>query len=262
MSRKALQKAFSMKKSAIALSLILCLFAAWRVFNRGGAEYRDQGASYAKATRLLRERVWNDMRETFYCGAAFDAKGNIILPDGFSSPGHKARSARLEWEHAVPVENFGRFFKEWREGDPACVKKGRPYKGRGCASKMSAKFREMEADMHNLFPSIGSVNAMRGKRQYAELPDEGADFGSCAAKIKGSLFEPPDRAKGQAARASLYMDWKYPGFRLSRKQKRLFAAWDKRFPPDAKECERARRIQRIQNNENIFVTRACEKAGL
>ena len=116
----------------------------------------------------------------------------------------------------------------------------------------------MEGDMYNLFPSIGSVNATRSNRQYAELPDQGSAFGSCEAKVKGKLFEPPDRAKGQVARAALYMDAQYSAYRLSRKQKRLFEAWDRQFPPDERECRRAKRIQKLQGTENRFISKACQ----
>lgn len=222
---------------------------------------REERSNYHKSVKILKAEVWKDSRETIYCGAKYDEKGNISLPDGFMTPSHAGRSDRMEWEHAVPAENFGRAFKEWREGDPACVHKGKAYRGRKCASRVNAEFRKMEGDMYNLFPSIGSVNAVRGNKQYAELPDEGADFGTCEAKVKGRQFEPPDRAKGQVARASLYMDWHYSRFRLSDKQKKLFTAWDKKFPARREECERAKLIMKIQKNENIFISRSCAKAG-
>ena len=34
------------------------------------------------------------------------------------------------------------------------------------------------------------------------------------------------------------------------------------YPVDAWECLRAKRIERIQGNENPFVKEACRKAGL
>lgn len=246
------------------LSLILLLsgLGIWLYFQYFVKEPSRGASSYAKSIHILRDQIWNKSRETIYCGAAYNEKGEISLPNGFETPSHDSRSNRIEWEHAVPVENFGRAFKEWREGDPVCVSKGKAYKGRKCASKASREFREMEADMYNLFPSIGSVNAVRGNRRYAELPEIEPSFGSCAAKVKDRMFEPPDRAKGQVARAGLYMDKSYPQFRLSARQKKLLTAWNKRFPPDKNECERARQIQKIQKKENTFITEACARAGL
>ena len=152
---------------------------------------------------------------------------------------------------------------EWREGDAQCVNKnGKPFKGRKCAEKVNLRYRYMQADMYNLFPAIGAVNAIRGNFQYSELPGVAPDFGSCEAKVDGRRFEPPARAKGQVARAGLYMAWAYPEYRLSSQQKRLFEAWDRTYPVDSWECTRARRIENLQGNENPFVKRPCQERGL
>lgn len=217
--------------------------------------------NYAKAIKLLKNKVWKNYPQTIYCGASYDKNGDINLPAGFSTPAHQKRAKRIEWEHAVPAENFGRAFREWREGDPVCVHKGKPYKGRKCAAKANEEFRRMEADMYNLFPAIGAVNAVRGNKQYAELPGEEASFGICEAKVRDNNFEPTDRSKGQVARAALYMDWKYKSYRLSDRQKRLFNAWNKKFPAERDECERARLIQKLQKTENIFISKSCSERG-
>jgi deoxyribonuclease I len=38
--------------------------------------------------------------------------------------------------------------------------------------------------------------------------------------------------------------------------------WDRQSSVDAWECERAKRIKKIQGNENLVVKAACEEAGL
>lgn len=218
--------------------------------------------NFSDAKYVLENYVIQDHRLTIYCDAPFDKNKEIQLPEGFFTPTHTKRAERVEWEHAVPVENFGRAFREWREGHPACVKNGQPYKGRRCAGKTNQTFRKMEADMYNLFPAIGAVNASRKNYDYAELETADSSFGSCQAKLGNRSFEPPDSAKGQLARASLYMDAQYGQFRLSSQQKKLFTAWSQLFPVDKWECTRTRRIERIQGNENIFVKEPCKKAGL
>lgn len=77
--------------------------------------------SFNKAKRLLETKVYYDHRVTLYCGAAFDERKNVTLPDGFTTPKHAKRAHRVEWEHVVPAENFGRAFVEWREGADVCV---------------------------------------------------------------------------------------------------------------------------------------------
>lgn len=34
---------------------------------------------------------------------------------------HLKRAKKVEWEHVVPAENFGRAFSEWRDGQEYCV---------------------------------------------------------------------------------------------------------------------------------------------
>ena len=212
---------------------------------------------------MLEREVYYDHRVTVYCGYAFDAQKRIRLPAGFTTEKHKKRAGRVEWEHAVPAENFGRAFKEWREGDAVCVdRKGKAFRGRNCARKASRDFRLMEANMYNLFPSVGAVNAVRSNKQYSELPGVPSAFGTCPAKVDGKRFEPPQQAKGELARAALYMEQEYPEYRLSRQQKRLFEAWNILDPVDEWECTRAKRIEGLQGNENTVVKRACVEAGL
>lgn len=176
--------------------------------------------SYNRAKRMLEREVYYDHRITVYCLAEFDERKNIILPDGFETPSHPKRALRVEWEHAVPAENFGRAFSEWREGSPECINnKGNPFRGRRCAEKVNMEFRHMQSDMYNLYPAIGSVNAVRSNHQYAQLTDSASTFGSCPAKYEGNRFEPPNYAKGALARTALYMEDSYPHYRLSSQQK-------------------------------------------
>ena len=190
-------------------------------------------------------------------------KKNITLPEGFTTEKHKKRANKVEWEHSVPAENFGRAFKEWREGDPLCIdNKGNAFKGRKCVEKVNKTYRYMQSDMYNLFPAVGAVNAVRSNKQYSVLPYEDNAFGICEAKVDQNRFEPPDRAKGQVARAALYMDNAYSQYNLSKQQIQLFTAWSNMFPVDDWECTRTKRIEQIQGNENIIVKELCIKAGL
>lgn len=150
--------------------------------------------SFSKAKKLLMSKVYFDHRETVYCAATFDARKNITLPRGYESNKYKKRAKRVEWEHVVPAENFGRTFVEWREGDSKCVtKQGKSYKGRRCANKASKEYRLMQSDLYNLYPAIGAVNAMRSNYNFTMLPGDKSDFGSCEMKISHRKAEPPLR---------------------------------------------------------------------
>ena len=239
-----------------ALSLLLFLLLQSAVATAAGNQTIE---SYGEAKWLLYNQVYFDHRVTLYCGAKYDQDRNVFLPEGFEIPDHFDRAYRAETEHIVAAENFGRAFTEWREGAPQCVNsRGRAFKGRKCA-ETSREFRLMDADLHNLAPAIGAVNARRSNYRFGMLPNEESAFGVCAMKIRGRIAEPPDSAKGiVAARSHLYMSDAYPArFRLSRAQRQLFEAWDRQLPPDAWECEREIHIARIQGNRNEITASQC-----
>ena len=219
--------------------------------------------SFSKAKKILEQDVYYDHRVTFYCLAEFDSKKNVTLPEGFTTQKHQKRAARVEWEHVVPAENFGRAFVEWREGDPRCVRRsGKSFKGRACAEKVNREFRLMQADLYNLYPAIGAVNAARSNYRYTMLPEAASSFGSCPMKISGRAVEPPEYTRGATARTMLYMQDAYPLYKMSSAQQKLMTAWNTMYPVDRWECLRAERIEKIQGNENPFVKEACRKADL
>jgi deoxyribonuclease-1 len=77
----------------------------------------------------------------------------------------------------------------------------------------------MQADMFNLFPAIGSVNALRSNYNFAMQSAVNNSFGSCEMKIDNSKAEPPKAARGQIARAYMYMESNYPRYSMSRQQR-------------------------------------------
>ena len=59
------------------------------------------------------------------------------------------------------------------------------------------------------------------------------------------------------------MDAVYSGHGIvSYKNRKLFNAWDKKDEVDSWACQRTKRIENIQGNENPFVKQACVKEGL
>ena len=236
------------------LAFGICILLSTSAF--AGNETND---SFSQAKKYLKQ-IYADHRETVYCGAKFNADNTVILPEGFVTKKHKKRSKRIEWEHIVPAENFGRTFSEWRDGHPNCVdSKGKSFKGRNCAEKINYEYRLMQADMHNLFPAIGAVNAMRSNYNFTELSEDIPNsFGSCAMKIEGKKVEPPHYVKGVIARAYLYMEQEYHRFKINKSMKNMLLVWDKEHPVTEWECIRAKRIEKIQGNPNKIVNEKCE----
>ncbi len=226
-----------------------------------GAAYaaNTSNTSFNKAKKMLERNVYYDHRETLYCGARFDEKKKVIIPEGFKTTKHVKRAKKVEWEHVVPAENFGRTFSEWRDGHELCVNsKGKSFKGRKCAEKMNTEYRYMQADMFNLFPAIGAVNAMRSNYNFVMLPDVRSEFGSCPMKIDSRKAEPPVSARGRIARTYFYMEMTYPRYKMSKQQRQLMTAWDKQFPVEAWECERNKRITKMQKSVNKVMESRCQ----
>lgn len=200
---------------------------------------------------------------TLYCRCRYQGKSVNHSSCGYKVANNARRALRIEWEHVVPAEAFGQAFKEWREGSPKCVKKGKKYKGRKCAEK-NPEFAKMEADLYNLFPEVGEVNGLRSNFSMAEVGAlgkfAGTTFGGCKAKVWERKFEPMDFAKGTVARAYMYMDQAYPGRGvISGKNKKLFEAWDKLHPVEPWECELYQKIKKAQRNDNPILAARCKK---
>ena len=167
------------------------------------------------------------------------------------------RAKRIEWEHIVPAENFGRQFTCWREGDQACIKSnGKSYKGRMCCEKVNEQFRIMQADMHNLVPAIGELNGDRSNYRYDfEVASEG-QYGECQFEVnfKEKRARVKKDIRGDIARAYLYMSDRY-NMRLSKQERQKFEAWHKADPIDIWESMRNQRIKKIQGNGNPFISK-------
>lgn len=202
-------------------------------------------------------------RADLYCGCPFRARGRGLEIElaacpaarGSSSP----RATRIEWEHVVPASRFGHTFDEWRRGAPACRSPRGDYHGRTCARAASPEFARIEADMHNLFPVLGEMNAKRSDFPLGAGPD-GAAHGpsftmdACESAVVRGVFVPRPTIRGELARAVKYMGATYPRRVVLRAEERaLLDRWDADDPPDAWEVERDHRIAAVQGNSNPFI---------
>lgn len=216
-------------------------------------------SSFSKAKILLHENIYFDHRKSLYCNANFNELKVVEFPKGFLSNKYIKRANRIEWEHVVPAESFGKGFTEWTNGHLKCVtRNGDLYKGRRCADKINREFKYMASDMYNLFPAIGSVNALRSNYNFEILDDSiESDFGSCDMRIDKKKAQPPKQARGRIARAYLYMDYTYNQFEMSSRQRSLMTLWNKQYPVTKWECLRANRIKAIQGNNHVIYDKIC-----
>ncbi len=220
--------------------------------------------SFSKAKRMLEKQVYSSAseRKTIYCSAHYDQHKHIQKPPGFSTTKYVKRAKKVEWEHVVPAENFGRNFIEWREGNKRCINsKGKAFKGRHCAEKMNKQYRYMQADMFNLYPAIGAVNALRSNHNFVMLDHGESSFGRCDMQIKNKKAQPPVAARGIIARSYLYMDKTYKNYAMSSAQKKLMNAWNKQYPVSKWECKRNKRISALQHSRDSILDNSCHAAG-
>lgn len=273
-----------MKKIIILLTICLAVSQtyafAWSLFGHDehtGTEVRNgnrHSQSFYAVKKEMLDKIYYDHRQTLYCNAEFTKHKHIITPRGFKLPdvrhadfqvyditaeelGRKAE--RMEWEHIVPAQNFGKTFKEWSIGHKNCVShKGKKFKGRSCAEQESEEFRYMYTDMYNLYPSIGAVNYLRANFNFTQFDSRMPNtFGTCRLKISKNKAEPDDDIKGLIARTYLYMQQTYPRYSIGEPMYGILKAWAKKYPVTQWECRRAYRIEKVQGNANNIVKKEC-----
>ena len=207
-------------------------------------------SSFEAAKALARQQVYHDRTQqgTFYCGCQWDwagRSGGVVKHEscGYQTRAQPNRAARIEWEHIVPASLFGQQRQCWQQG------------GRSNCKSTDPVFNAMEANLHNLTPSVGELNADRSNYRFGMLPGTPYRHGQCDFKVEFSerVVEPRDEVKGQIARVWFYMHDHY-NLRMAAAQQQLLMAWDKQYPPSWWEQERDRRISRLMGHANPFVT--------
>ncbi|QOY54014.1 endonuclease [Candidatus Sulfurimonas marisnigri] len=220
--------------------------------------------SFSKSKKELR-KIYQGHQTTIYCDCKYNYKDkkNMIVRDscGYIPRNERTkkgkvnqRAKRIEWEHLIPAENFGRQFSCWRDGDAKCTDKGKAFKGRKCCEKIDKQYRIMQADMHNLFPAVGELNADRSNFRFDfELPSKG-QYGECRFNVdfKDRRVKVREEIRGVIARDYLYFNKQYK-MKLSKQELQKYNAWDKEYPADTWEIQRNNRIEKIQGNSNPFI---------
>lgn len=237
------------------IGLVLLCFASHDLFAQN-----QSVVNFREAKGLLRQ-IHSDQRVTFYCGCTYERNKPAFDQCGYKPKQAKAKLAsRIEWEHIVPASKFGRSFTSWTQGDVQCVSKaGKPFKGRKCARKVSPRYNQMAADLYNLHPVIGEVNALRRNYPFADIPGEAREFGRCDIEIDNQTVEPDSAIRGDIARIYLYMATAYEGRAILTLETRArMTEWSATDPVDDWECERNRRIRVVQKSSNPILDRLCQ----
>jgi deoxyribonuclease-1 len=209
-------------------------------------------ATFTEAKIVAKQQVYLDQAASsmgeLYCGCKWTwvgKSGGRIDPGscGLKPRKQENRAERTEWEHIVPAWTFGHQRQCWQNG------------GREHCVDDDPVFRAMEADLFNLYPSVGEVNGDRSNFNYAMASGVAPQYGQCKTKVdfEQHAAEPRDEVKGLVARTTFYMFDRY-NLNMSRQQQQVMMAWDKQFPVTAWELERNRRIEAVMGHDNLFVT--------
>ena len=127
-----------------------------------------------------------------------------------------------------------------------------------CGSRMQCResdnklFARMEADMHNMYPVWNSLITYRNGFQFGEIPGEEWRIDDCDIEWQGGVLEPRSVARGNIARALLYM-YKQYGLILEPDTLKMLVRWNREDPPSNQEIERNDRIESVQGTRNPFI---------
>lgn len=203
------------------LALLLTAFLCWSAAAQSQPVPQEAFAAYGPQLRdAFWEGVYAGGGETLYCGAGFSA-----------------RRADLSIEHVMPASRMVERF--------------------GCGSRRacrrdSAAFNRMEADLHNLFPSLEHVNALRSDLRHGVVDGGDRPVPGCDFEVSRDAAEPRPAARGEIARAVLHMAAAY-GVPLGRDERAMLADWDGGDPPDTAERRRNDRIAELQGTRNPYI---------
>ena len=106
-------------------------------------------------------------------------------------------------------------------------------------------------DMHNQYPIERAVVLDRRGSTFDDSPDDEVQPEECGYRLSYLQFEPPDHAKGNVARALVYMSKRHDLPLPSNAN--LLKLWNELDPPDEEERRRNQLIQRMQGNSNPYI---------
>ncbi len=179
--------------------------------------------NYFDALDVFWSELYGDGGETIYCGVSFGS--------------NKGKSINVE--HVMPMA--------WAMNELGCD-------DRKQCRKISQRFNQIEADLHNLYPSLSDINEERGSHSFGMVRGEKRNFGKCDFEIdyQKRLVEPREVSRGEIARAMFYMSETY-GLKIFKRLGIALKKWHREDPPSAQERRRNDMIEKLQGTRNRFV---------
>ncbi|WP_213881272.1 endonuclease [Pseudomonas sp. dw_358] len=204
--------------------------------------------TFNEAKRIARQ-LYAPQSIEFYCGCRYQGNRVNLAACSYVPRKNPARAARIEWEHIVPAWQIGHQRQCWQSG------------GRKNCARIDRAYQRAEANLHNLVPSIGEINADRGHLSFGWLPPQPPQYGSCPIQIDFAAKKvmPRPAIRGMIARTYLYMSKRYR-LRLSRQDRQLYEAWHRAYPAQDWERQRNQRVACVMGHGNDYVAPVDLKA--
>jgi deoxyribonuclease-1 len=211
---------------------------------------------FSMAKKVLKKTHYLHQTKTLYCNCTMTA-WNKFSGEGCSYKHEKYEKQwdNIEAEHLVPFSQILSGTKAYMEGEPSICGGS---KGRKCADKV---YGFLAGDLWILGPSELELNRVHSNYQWAELGNNGKQYGSCDFYYEDQKVQPPKHLKGKIARAYKYIQDVYKVKVISGKNEKLFEIWAN-YPPTEDQCKLAKEIIKEQGNENKFEVDACKKNGM
>ncbi len=130
-----------------------------------------------------------------------------------------------------------------------------------CFESNNESFREMEADLHNMYPVWFELVTMRNNPEFGEIEGEHWRFDDCDYEWRSNRVEPRDIARGNIARAVLYMHDTYD-LPVDPETLATLKEWNRKDPPSKQEKYRNDRIEKLQGRRNPYIDTPALADGL
>ena len=190
---------------------------------------------------------------------------SLFSPNVVAKPQNYLEQIAIFWQTLYPSggtdlycgQRFGKYDRGYNIEHVmpmAWVKKELKCGTRKQCRERSARFNQIEMDMHNLYPSDKGANHERLAYAFAEIPGEKWWREGCDLEIDKHkrLAEPREAVRGDIARAALYMEERW-GIPIYQRQRSLLLRWHLEDPPDSHERWRNDQIEAYQGNRNPWI---------
>ena len=184
---------------------------------------QERTDDYRRALSLMWGSLYRKGGSTLYCNKAFG----------------RNKGSDINVEHVTPMS--------WAAYALRC---GR----RDDCRATSRRFNQIEADLHNMWPSLKAVNKARRSYPFAIIKGEARPFPGCDFEFdkRRRTAEPRPGARGEIARSMFYMHEAYD-IEIRRSLGRVLKRWNHDDPVSDEERRRNAMIEKLQGNRNPFI---------